>query len=123
MFGRLLGFFRPQQIAKAAPNEGGAPFGFGRPIYSRRPDARPGNYRLISKSTGELEYYGTTNNLSRRLGEHKRSGLYDPDRHHFAFQLAKDGVSSDVLYEHERKKIKRHRPQLNRRDGGAGPRW
>jgi hypothetical protein len=119
MFGRLLSYFRRQQTISVPSG----PFGPGRPTYIRPPGATPGHYRIISKETGDLEYYGTTNNLARRRDEHRRSRSYDPASHYFAWQAARDGAGYELLREYEKRKIEQHRPPRNKRAGGAGPRW
>lgn len=120
MFRTFLGLFRPQE---ASPGGSRSPFGYGRPIRNRLPPNKPGHYRFTDTTTGKVDRYGTTKNLSRRYGEYKRNGLFDPDRHIFEYQIAKHGITSDDLYAHEKKKIKKHSPRLNQRNGGGGPRW
>jgi len=96
---------------------------YGRPLRNRPPPSEPVIYRHISRETGKPDYVGATKNGSRRHDEHIRSGQFDPSRQALEWQPARDGVNAEALYEHEKKKIKQHRPPLNRRNGGAGPRW
>lgn len=126
MLGKLRDFFRRRPLMvplteEPLPRQIG-PIKRGRPIYKRSPPALPGNYRIIDIETRETAYYGTTNDLKRRPGEHRRSGLYDPDRHIYMWQPANEGTTSAARYAHEKKKIKQLKPRSNRRNGGGGPR-
>lgn len=120
MFDKLFGFFRPQ---KASGNRVSGPIGYGRPVRNRAPESKPGIYRITSKKDGKPIYIGVANDLSRRYAEHKRSGKFEPDEHHFEYQSANDGVRADELYNHEKKKIKKHKPRMNQRNGGGGRPW
>jgi hypothetical protein len=139
MFRKLADLFRRQKASAVEPVEKpssinvygshektevarfGAPIQRGRPIRNRPPPDQPGLYRFINKKTGKMDYFGTTKSLSNRQKAHERSGKFNG--HYFSFQPAKPGVSATALYEHEVKKIKKHRPRLNRNIGGGGPRW
>jgi RHS repeat-associated protein len=46
-------------------------------------DPGHGVYVIADKATGDPIYVGTTNDMERRMGEHKDSGKYDPDKHVF----------------------------------------
>ncbi len=100
-----------------------APTKLGRPSHKQSTPDKPGLYIIKSKKTGKRLYIGAAKNLRKRQAGHKRSGKFDPDKHIYAFQLAKDGATAAEIYEHEAKKIKKHKPLKNQRAGGAGPRW
>src|SRR5262249_28304158 len=93
------------------------------PPFTSPPPRPPGGNRFVNTETGTVDRYGVTKDLSRRYGEHRRSGCFDPDKHRFVWQPARDGITSTGLYADEVKKIKKHKPCLNMRNGGAGPRW
>jgi excinuclease UvrABC nuclease subunit len=78
-----------------------------------------GEYRIIDKWR-RVEYVGYTNNLNRRMKEHKRSGKLGGDNCIFAYKVADGRASRDRLAAHETAKIKKHDPALNKRAGGAG---
>jgi hypothetical protein len=146
MFNKLVGFFRSQKISEdkasgaaggrmsqvdmwnASPVEKtpaiqGGVIRRGPPIFNRPPPPEPVIYRHRNKETGKIDYIGATNNGSRRHNEHIRSGKFDPSQQDLGWQRARDGASPEDVYGHETKKIKQHRPPLNRRNGGGGPRW
>lgn len=92
----------------------------GRPSKQPPPE-KPGEYRWINKETGEVDYYGETNNLKRRQYQHERSDKpVSSDTHDFAWKQADARFSVDARREHERQKIEQHQPKLNQRAGGAG---
>ncbi len=79
---------------------------------------KAGEYRIIS-SENTIKYIGETCNLKRRYGEHKRTGkLSDEDK--FFYQEADGRSSSYTRREHEREKITRHKPKINKSKGGEG---
>jgi excinuclease UvrABC nuclease subunit len=83
-----------------------------------KPPARAGEYRILDKNR-KVSYIGETNNLARRMGEHRRAGkLCEGDR--FAWQAADGRSTSKTRRAHERAKIKKHKPSLNRSKGGEG---
>ena len=85
-----------------------------------RPPKAPGEYRIYA-SDGRIAYVGETNNLDRRISEHCRSGKLDPaERPTVAYKVADGRSTSATRREHERQKIKQHRPALNRSRGGEG---
>ncbi|MBQ8497855.1 MAG: GIY-YIG nuclease family protein [Clostridia bacterium] len=86
------------------------------------PPSKQGEYR-IRNADGKIMYIGETNNLKRRMNEHIRSGKLpcgEGENSTFEYQVA-DGRSSSVTRrEHERQKIEKHAPLLNRSGGGEG---
>lgn len=99
------------------------PFNRGRPIHTQPVPKKPGHYRIVKKATGEMKYYGTAKDLSVRQKVHQRKGKFDPVQDDFRYQIARDGISGPELYAHEAKKIKKHKPTLNRNGGGGGRPW
>lgn len=86
---------------------------------STPPDA-PGEYRLRDKS-GKIAYVGETNNLRRRLKEHKSRGkLRDLGEGTVEWMRASDSSDSFSRRKHERHSINKHKPRLNRSRGGEG---
>lgn len=97
----------------------------GRPVKydpftgaGRRPPARQGEYR-IRDTGGTILYIGETNALSRRMGEHIRSGKLSSGCT-FEYQVADGRSTSRTRREHEREKIRQHQPLLNKSKGGEG---
>ncbi len=85
----------------------------------RKPPKSPGEYR-IKDSSNSTKYLGITNDLDRRMKEHKKSGkLSEGDK--FEWMAAKKTASYDDIRDHERVKIKQKNPYANKRQGGAGP--
>ncbi len=101
------------------------PYSPGRPKEYRAsdplknvPPKDPGEYRIMDKDRN-IKYIGETNNLERRRKEHRRTGkLQNEDV--FAWKTASKDSTSDTRREHERKKIKQHKPPLNKSRGGEG---
>lgn len=92
----------------------------GRPS-KKTPPSKPGEYRWINKETGEIDYYGETNNLKRRKHQHERSSKpVSENTHDFAWKQADGRYGVDARRDHERQKIEQHQPRLNQRAGGAG---
>lgn len=94
----------------------------GRP--SRQdPPRGSGLYRFVSKLTGEIEYIGETGNLKRRIGQHFRSDKpVSPETHYAEWKKADGRSTPKTRREHERVKINKHKPRLNKRSGGGGRR-
>lgn len=86
-----------------------------------KPPAKPGEYR-IRDSSGVIVYIGETNDLARRMAEHIRSGKLQVGSNAgtFEFQVADGRSTSRTRREHERKKIAKHQPELNKSKGGEG---
>lgn len=82
------------------------------------PPAKPGEYRIRS-SANEIAYIGETNDLSRRMHEHVRSGKLSSGST-FEWKQADGRSSSATRREHERLKIAQHNPPLNKSKGGEG---
>lgn len=83
-----------------------------------KPPACQGEYR-IRDVNGSILYIGETNVLSRRMGEHIRSGKL-ASGYTFEYQVADGRSTSRTRREHERAKIKQHQPSLNKSKGGEG---
>ena len=82
----------------------------------QKPPAKPGEYRLRD-SNGNIAYVGETNNIARRMGEHLRSGRLTCT---IEYKVADSRSTSSTRREHERMKIKQHKPPLNKSIGGEG---
>lgn len=80
---------------------------------------KPGEYRILD-SEKKVKYIGYACNLERRMKEHIKTGKLNEQNCIFAFQCADGRASRSRLAEHERKKIEKHAPELNKRAGGAG---
>ena len=93
------------------------------PATSRgtKPPAKAGEYR-IRNSGGKIVYIGETNDLARRMSEHVRSGKLSVGESagSFEFQVADGRSTSRTRREHEREKIAKHQPELNKSKGGEG---
>ncbi len=83
---------------------------------------RPGIYRFVNKVTGAVDYVGQTNNVKRRIREHKRSGNLDVAIHNVVYGIAKANATRDALCFTERQHIKKHSPRKNKTQGGNGRR-
>lgn len=86
-----------------------------------KPPSKPGEYR-IRNSDGQIVYIGETNDLARRMAEHIRSGKLSVGSNAgtFEFQIADGRSTSRTRREHERDKIAKHQPELNKSKGGEG---
>lgn len=82
--------------------------------------SKKGEYRIMGTDSKKPAYVGVTNNLQRRAGEHINSGKINDEHPIFAFKVADGRASQSSMNDHERRKIKQHDPELNRRGGGAG---
>ena len=82
------------------------------------PPKEAGEYRIMDKNHN-IKYIGETNNLERRRNEHKRNGKLDDDGI-FAWKVASKDSTSESRRVHERQKIKKHNPPLNKSKGGEG---
>ena len=83
---------------------------------------KPGEYRKVEKMDAQKrkpEYIGETNNLNRRINEHKRSGKIVPGDT-IAIQVAGGRSTSTTRRSHEREKIAQHTPSENKSVGGEG---
>lgn len=101
--------------------EYGAPVTSGRPS-KQDPPAASGIYRIVAKENGVIHYVGVSKNLAWRRIQHALSGKYNLGEHHFYWQRAKEGVTIEAPYAHERRRIDQHRPGYNYRSRGAR-RW
>ena len=86
----------------------------------QRPPKAKGEYRILDETTKKPVYIGVTNNLDRRMHEHIHSGKLSGNNSIFAYKVADSAASHQQLNDHERMKIKKHSPTLNKRAGGAG---
>ena len=82
-----------------------------------KPPAQPGEYR-IRDSEGRIAYVGETCDLNRRMREHIATGKLSDGS--FEYQRADGRSTSATRRNHEREKIARHTPYLNRSGGGEG---
>lgn len=86
---------------------------------STPPDA-PGEYR-VRDTSGKIAYVGETNNLRRRIKEHKSRGkLKELGEGTVDWMRASDSSDSSSRREHERRSIRKHKPRLNKSRGGEG---
>ena len=94
----------------------------GRPSRQKPPN-RPGIYRFRNKLTGEVDYIGEAVDIARRIVTHIRSPKpVSRDTHYVEWQTADRRSTSRTRREHERVKINKHKPLLNKRGGGGGRR-
>lgn len=85
-----------------------------------KPPKAPGEYR-IRDIENKTKYVGITNNLDRRINEHKKSGKINNEARIVDWMPAKPGTPYDDIRDHERYKIEKLKPYANKRGGGAGP--
>lgn len=83
-----------------------------------------GTYRFFEKTNAgnKLWYIGVTQNLHRRVREHKSKGEKFKPGEYVAIKIANTGTTWDELINHERKKISQHNPGRNGNSGGGGRR-
>ena len=108
----MMGIYKPGRPRSYVPALG----------KGRVPPNSPGIYRIRS-ATGEILYIGETCDLRRRIREHIRAGkssLSQSAPSRVEYQLADGRSSSRSRREHERRKIARHKPPMNRSRGGEG---
>lgn len=87
-----------------------------------KPPPKAGLYRIRSPQ-GRMLYIGETCDLARRIREHIRSGKISVDPacpSVVEFQIADCRSTSRTRRIHERKKIARYKPSLNKSRGGEG---
>lgn len=80
---------------------------------------KPGEYRLKEVGSGNHYYIGETNNLRRRILEHKKSGKFTED-YYVEYLIAVDESSSKERRIHEQNSIAKHSPLANKSKGGEG---
>jgi len=88
---------------------------------AEKPPNQPGEYRIINKSSGtqEIKYVGTSVDVGRRIGEHRRGGkIADGDK--VAVQIADGRSTAKTRAAHERATIAKHQPTGNKSIGGEG---
>lgn len=95
----------------------------GRPSKSGYDDTRdipkkPGEYRIKDKDDN-FAYIGETNNLRRRVGEHKRSGKF-LEGESVDYMVADGRSTSKTRRAHEQRSIEKHAPYRNKSVGGEG---
>jgi excinuclease UvrABC nuclease subunit len=61
-----MSIYKPGRPAKYNPNTG----------QGNKPPSAPGEYR-IRDGAGKVVYVGETNDLNRRMNEHKRNGKFN----------------------------------------------
>lgn len=84
-----------------------------------QPPKAAGEYR-IRDASGKIAYIGESNDLNRRMHEHMRAGRLSGGT--FEWQKADGRSTSNTRRSHERIKIARHLPYMNKSRGGEG-RW
>ena len=107
-----MSMYKPGRPSKYNPSTGNG----------SKPPQAPGEYRIRNKE-GSITYVGETNNLSRRMGQHIRTGKMSGGQNEggtFEWKTADKRSTSGTRREHERKKIEQHHPELNRSKGGEG---
>lgn len=85
-----------------------------------KPPKVAGEYRIKDKDNN-LKYIGISNDIDRRVKEHKKTGKINDNDRYVEWMPAKQGASYDDIRKHERQKIKQKKPAINQRGGGAGP--
>lgn len=88
----------------------------------KKPPEKAGMYRIRSPQ-GRMLYIGETCNLARRIREHIRSGKISMDQRCASiveYQIADSRSTSQSRRIHERQKIARYKPCLNKSCGGEG---
>lgn len=61
-----MGIYKSGRPNKYNPNTG----------EGKKPPSTPGEYRIRNEETNKIEYIGETNDLNRRMNEHKRNGRF-----------------------------------------------
>jgi len=102
-----------------------SPFGRGRPCRfdpdtgdGKPPPNAPGLY-YIRNEDGGPQYIGETDDIDRRLKEHKRDGHIRPGEK-IDYKIAREDSTSEERRAIEAKKIQQHKPPRNQRGGGGG---
>ena len=103
-----MGIYKPGRMAETHAGGGG----------SKAPPPAAGEYRILD-SDRNVTYIGETNNLYRRMGEHRRTGKFH-NGCRFAWQTADGRSTSHTRRKHECEKIKKHSPAMNKSRGGEG---
>ena len=83
-----------------------------------KPPHEAGEYRIRDEEN-KIKYVGETNDLARRMGEHKHTGKLG-EHDSFEYQRADGRSTSATRRDHERKKIEKHDPYMNQSHGGEG---
>ena len=117
-------FKRIWDILSGSTSTGASPFERGRPFRydpfsgdGTAPPKEPGLYFVLKHK--KKVYTGETNNISRRLPEHVRTGKIKPGEK-VDYKVGKKGSSSEERRRVETQKIQYHNPQRNERGGGGG---
>lgn len=95
----------------------------GRPSKSGYDDTKgipkkPGEYRIKDKDDN-FAYIGETNNLRRRVREHKRTGKFQ-EGETVDYMVADGRSTSRTRRAHEQRSIEKHAPYRNKSVGGEG---
>jgi len=81
----------------------------GRPKFKQPPPKKPGVYRFVNKATRRpTPILERPTICHRRKREHTSAEFFKPNEHRFDYQLARDGITADELYAHEKKKTEQH---------------
>ncbi len=74
---------------------------------------KKGAYEILTP-----KYVGQSKNIDRRLEDHRRAGKYDPETD---IVVRHGRLTRRGMRKLEKKLIEEHKPQLNKRAGGGGP--
>ena len=80
---------------------------------------RPGEYRVRDKE-GKVAYAGETNDLRRRVREHKSKGVKIQPGESVDYLIADGRSTSRTRRKHEQETIDKYQPYRNRSVGGEG---
>jgi len=83
---------------------------------------KPAVYRIVEKASAKPKYVGQTDNLRRRMGQHRAAGTLNLKRDAVEYAEAQGGATKDDLCHTEVKHIKKHQPPGNSYRGGNGRR-
>jgi len=89
--------------------------------YEERLPEQIGVYRVKDQS-GQVQYVGSSNNVNRRISEHKRSGtIVEGDI--VSVTKFHGNTGQNTVGEYEKKEIKRLNPKQNEHPGAPGRPW
>lgn len=77
-----------------------------------------GTYRF--KNNNQIMYIGISNDLRRRVMQHKRAGKKFFPGEKVSIQIAKSNATYSQVRRHEELKVRKHKPERNERGGGGG---
>ena len=99
----------------------------GRPVrkeeyYSADDLPRDKGAYVIRDQQGDTKYVGMTNNVERRMQEHRRTGMYEEGQQ-IVFHRAHPNTGQPTLARHEDRLINKEKPYANSRKSGGGRPW